>query len=73
MLLSQKTLVSLLYQETNMKVLNHLVLAFIFLVQMVSLQGCAQHIKVFECKLDCADKSTMECRTSVSGIELDMP
>ena len=56
-----------------MKALNHLVLAFIFTVQMVSLQGCAQHVKVFECKLNCADKSTMECKTSVSGIELDVP
>ena len=54
------------------KLLNHSILAFIFVTQMVSLAGCTQHVKVFECKLDCVDGGQVECRTSVSGTELDI-
>jgi len=53
------------------KILNHLVLAFIFATQAFMFAGCTQHVKVFECKLDCADKGNMECRTAVSGSEID--
>jgi len=54
-----------------MKIATHLVLAFMFVVQTLMFVGCTQHIKVFECKLDCADKSKMQCRAAVSGSELD--
>ena len=52
-------------------------LAFGILVSLaaaysVMITGCSQHVKVFECKLDCADKSKMECKASVSGSELDL-
>jgi len=53
------------------KILNHLGLAFIFTLHAFILAGCTQHVKVFECTLDCADKSNMKCRTAVSGSELD--
>ena len=55
-----------------MKTLNHTTLAFIFMLQTLLLAGCTQHVKVFECKLDCKDKSSLECRTAVSGSELDI-
>ena len=54
------------------KILNHMVLAFIFITQTALLAGCAQHVKVFECKLDCNNGSQVECKTSVSGVELDL-
>ena len=53
------------------KVLNQVVLAFIFATQAFSLAGCTQHVKVFECSLDCADESKLKCSTAVSGSELD--
>jgi len=53
------------------KLSYHIVLAFIFASQAMFFIGCTQHVKVFECKLDCADKSSLECRTAVSGSEID--
>ena len=47
-------------------------MAVIMFMTVTLLTGCSQHVKVFECKLDCADKSGMECRTSVATSELDL-
>ncbi len=55
-----------------MNVLNHLILAFVFVTQMLWLQGCSQHVKVFECKVQCDANTSLECSTSVSGTELDL-
>ncbi len=60
--------------ETEVKTL---LLAFVILVSLaavyaVMITGCAQHVKVFECKLDCEDKSSLECKASVSGSEIDL-
>ena len=52
--------------------LNHIMLAFIFVTQTLWFAGCTQHVKVFECKLDCNNGSSVECRTAVSGTELDI-
>ena len=49
----------------------NLVLAFIFATQALSLAGCAQHVKVYECKADC-NNNTLECRTAISSSELDL-
>ena len=54
------------------KLSYHTVLAFIFTSQALSMMGCAQHIKVFECKAKCAD-TTLECRTAVDTNELNIP
>jgi len=54
------------------KILNHLILAFIFATQSVFLIGCSQHIKVFECKAKCAE-TTLECRTAVDTNEINIP
>ena len=56
-----------------MKILNIGILAFLLLTQTLYLQGCSQQVKTFECKLKCGDNSTVECSTSVDGIELVLP
>ena len=48
-------------------------IALVLMVSLVVMQGCSSQVKVFECKLDCADKSSMECRTSVDSEELEIP
>ncbi len=53
------------------KILNHTILAFIFTTQSIFLIGCTQHVKVFECKVKC-EETTLECKTAVSGSEIDL-
>ena len=53
------------------KLSYHIVLAFIFATQTVWLLGCSHHVKSFECKVKCKD-TTLECKTSVRGGELDL-
>ncbi len=55
-----------------MKILNHLVLAFIFITQALMFAGCTQHMKVFECKADCG-KNVLECKASVDSTEITIP
>jgi len=54
------------------KIIYHIVLAFIFASQALSMIGCSQHVKSFECKAKCADTS-LECKTAVNTNELNIP
>jgi len=42
------------------KILNHMVLAFIFATQMMFLQGCAHRAEALNCKCNC-EENTFEC------------
>jgi len=50
------------------KILNHMVLAFIFASQMMFLQGCAHKSEVIKCKCDCG-KNTFECTNDLKENE----
>jgi len=54
------------------KLSYHTVLAFIFASQALSMMGCSQHVKSFECKAKCAD-TMLECKTAVNTNELNIP
>ena len=42
------------------KLLNHLVLAFMFVTQSLWFAGCTQTKEIYNCKCDCKD-SSFEC------------
>jgi len=51
-----------------MKILNHMVLAFIFASQMMFLQGCAHKAEIFKCKCDCGE-TKFECTNELKQNE----
>jgi len=56
--------------EIKASIFASFLLVVITLSCWIIFTGCAQHVKVFECKANC-DDTTLECTTSVSGSELD--
>jgi len=45
------------------KIFNHLVLAFIFITQMMYLQGCSHNTEVFKASCDCGAQK-FECTSN---------
>jgi len=57
--------------QTLAYILEWLIPVIFIIAVVVIITSCTQHVKVFECKLDCKDSSSLECKTAVSGSEVD--